>query len=220
MDLTFGKKTQGTGVPSAATMMVTWPECLYKEKEPMIRFMLLDEADHQGLTPDENVIRRRLMESRYPTFKKNARSTEDHYLKLWLFMSFAADNIKREKLPRSAQKDILKLHKELGIGDLTGETEQNLLYRELYHMTILYINLSLEDKRYGSLIFGFGRLSDDKLAKKIARDAYKVGHRVPELLKFANYEIWEKAVRDAYCEFFPDNREYLRGLIEGTAEEN
>lgn len=218
MELTFKKKTDG-GTPQALeTMMLAWPDCLYKEREPLVRFSLLEEAERQGLTPDENPVRRRLMEERYPGFKKGQLKSDDNYLRLWLFMSFAMDSVKRGKIGRGARKDIMKLIDELGISAIKGEHDQSLLYREIYHLAILYINLSLEDKRYGSLIFGFGRMSDDRLARKIGRDAYKAGYGVPDLLKFENYEIWERAVKDAYTEFFPDEKGYYQDLIDGKEE--
>ena len=219
MELTFGKKTRQEERPSIETLMVTWPECFYKEKEPAIRFALLEEAERQGLTPKENSFRRRLIEKRY-TKGNDGKTTADLYLKLWLLMTYGADTTKKARLPRSAEKDIRKLYKELGLEESYGEEEQILLYQEIYHMAILYINLSLEDKSYGSILLGFGRMSDQKLAQKVGRDCYKVGYRVPEILKFENYKFWEKVIQDAYGAYFPDEREYLSDLIAATEAQN
>jgi len=215
MDLKFKKKESIAERPSIETRMRAWPDCLYREKEPLLRFELLREAEKQGLTPEENPLRRRLMEARYLGFKNGASKSDDNYLKMWIYMSFASDSAKRGKLPKRAQKDIMKVYDELGIRDMHSEEELLLLYREIYQMTLLYINLSLEDKRYGSVLFGFGRMSDERLARKIGGDVYKVGHNVPEILKFENYEVWEKAVKEAYLEVFPDEKDYLAALVAG-----
>ena len=220
MELTFGKKTKKEERPSLKTLMVTWPECFYKEKEPALRLALLGEAERQGLTPQENVIRRKYIEKRYTKAGRDGSVTADLYLKLWLLMSYAADTTKKAKVPRSAERDIRKLYKELGFDEPISEEEKILLYQELYHMAILYINLSLEDKSYGSLLLGFGRMSDQKLAQKIGRDCYKVGYRVPEILKLENREFWEQVIQDAYGAYFPDEREYLTDLIKATEAQN
>ena len=42
---------------SVESMMLTWPECFYKEKEAETRFALLEEAQRQELTPEEKEIK-------------------------------------------------------------------------------------------------------------------------------------------------------------------
>ena len=92
-------------------------------------------------------------------------------------------------------------------GLLSMEEQTELLYREFYHTAVLYINLGYKDKRYGSVMFGLGKLSDEKMEQKLCDDMFSVGYIVPEIVRFTRYEVWERAVKDAFTEYFPDGEE-------------
>lgn len=220
MEIAFKKKTAEKEKPSIETMMVTWPECFYREGDAAVRLALLNEADKQGLTKEDNVIRRQLLEKRYPAIKKAGKMTKaDVGLRLWLTISFAGDTIKGDKVARRSEKDILKEAKILGLDSLQGDQAERLLYRELYHIAFLYFNLSMGDKQYSSIILGFGHMSDKKVAQKLARDLAKVAVFVPDIVKFPHYEIWKEALCDAYRDGFPDEVDYLELLLKGREEQ-
>ncbi|MDO4478264.1 MAG: hypothetical protein Q4B73_04385 [Lachnospiraceae bacterium] len=221
MELKFGgerKKTERQ--PGIETMMLTWPECLYRERDGKIRLALLDEADRQGLTPEENKARRYLLEKRYGKTTKDG--TPDKYMGAWLEVTFAYEGLKKKKEPsKSSVKSIDKILKSIGLDAYDfGEMGEKVLYDELYHMAVLFINLSLEDKQYSSVILGFGHISEDKLQRKIARDVVKTGYIVPEVVKFKHYELWEKAALEAYVDYFPDMEDYIEGLKSGEITMN
>ena len=216
MELLKKKKTVEQERPSVAAMMNAWPDCFYNEGDAQIRRDLLDEADRQALTPEENALRRRLIDKRYVKVKKDGKmATADMYLRLWFSISFAGDSMRGDKIPKRSEKDIAKELKSLDITTLESEEEKALLY----HTATLYFSLSMGDKQYGSVILGFGRMSDQKVAQKIARDVVKVGCTVPELVRFTHYDIWQKALTDAYRDVFPDEADYLARLIRAGKEE-
>ena len=220
MELLKKKKTVEQERPSVAAMMNAWPDCFYNEGDAQIRRDLLDEADRQALTPEENALRRRLIDKRYVKVKKDGKmATADMYLRLWFSISFAGDSMRGDKIPKRSEKDIAKELKSLDITTLESEEEKALLYREFHHTATLYFSLSMGDKQYGSVILGFGRMSDQKVAQKIARDVAKVGCTVPELVRFTHYDIWQKALTDAYRDVFPDEADYLARLIRAGKEE-
>lgn len=212
MDLEFGGKGVKKEKPSIETKMLAWPECLYREKDEKIRFQLLEEAERQELQMKETKIRRYLLDHRYEKPNREGKRP-DHYMRLWLELAFAYECVRKGRLSGSSEKKINKALELCGLKDYDfGDSGRMILYQEFYHMAVLYINLCLEDKQYKSIILGLGHMNSEKLSKKIARDVIKVGYFVPEFVKFPNYEIWEKAVMDAYGDFYPDNDEYVEAL--------
>lgn len=69
------KKEEG---PDLQQKMLNWPDCYYREREPRIRKQLLDEADRQHLTPEDNGMRRKLFTLRYGDGKLTGESVPDN----------------------------------------------------------------------------------------------------------------------------------------------
>ena len=217
MNLEFGQRAK-KDVVSVETKMLSWPECLYREKDAAERLALLAEAERQNLQPEETKLRRYLLDHRYQKGSKD-KVIPDNFMRVWLEVSFGYESIRKGKVPLRLEKSISREMKKCGLLDYEfGELGEQILYHELYHMAVLYINLCLEDKQYRSLILGIGHMSDDKLSKKIARDMVKTGYLVPEAVKFPHYEVWERAVMDAYEGFYPDNADYVEQLKNGESE--
>ena len=187
---------------SVETMMITWPECFYKETEAEMRFALLKEAEKQELTPEENTVRRFLLEHRHPGYPKESPLI-DHYLKLWFFCTFAADSIHGGKTSKRCAADVNDLVKALGLEKIQSEEDKALLYQEFLHAAQLYIHISTTDKRYSSALLGLLKMSEDKVLKKLGRDIYKAGYSGPEAVKFTHYDLWEKALKTAFMAYHP-----------------
>ncbi|MBR0479498.1 MAG: hypothetical protein IJJ24_10445 [Solobacterium sp.] len=196
---------------SVESMMLTWPECFYKEKEAEMRFALLEEAQRQELTPEENGTRRFLLAHRYPGYPGETPLT-DHFLKLWFFLIFAADGAHGKKASKRDAKAVADLVKELGLASLQSETDRHLLYREFFHTALLYINISLSDRRYSSIFLNLGKLSDEKLKQKVAKDLYKAGVLGPDAVGFANDDLWRSALKDAFHSYFPGSEDVWESL--------
>ena len=183
--------------------LLNLPDCYYRERDPKVRRRLLDEADKEELTPEENVVRRELYEIRYP---KNG-PVKDTYLRAWMNLRFILTQ-KSSLFSRgmNPKQVITKPLDEIGFAEL-GEDSlyRSLLYQELYHLGMLYASLCTEDKNYTSLIFGLGSLSEEKLALKIGAEFQDIGVRVIELSKVdEKYRLWTDALTAAYCDLFPE----------------
>ena len=199
MELRFKHEDNNNSVEQK---MDSWPLCLYKERDPDVRFAMLGEAEKRGLTPELTPVIRTMLEKRYKQGEKPA----DTYLRFWLTCSLAGNSIHDGEIPDRDMEDIRKMAEDLGFADVIAE-HRDLLYQEFYQTAILYINLSLTDKRYGSVVFGLGKLSDEKLIRKICEDTYRTGYIVPEIVRFAGYEVWEEALKAACTDFFPQGAE-------------
>ena len=214
MEFTRAKKvTKQSSDEEIRRRLLNWPDAYYREREPEIRFRMLEEAENQGLTPEDNVIRRELYEIRYPS-KGNIK---DKYLSAWMNMRFMTERNNGVIFRRHDPKKVRDVLGEIGIGvRMDDRRYQQLLYQEIYHLGMLYGALCCEDKQYGSIIFGFGSMSEEKLAFKIARDFKEVGIEIPENYQAGpDYEVWGKALTAAFCDQFPD----YAYLLEGSGEE-
>ncbi|MBQ0058677.1 MAG: hypothetical protein KBS83_01775 [Lachnospiraceae bacterium] len=199
--------------PSVETRMINWPECFYEEAELDDRKALLDEADRQNLTPEENAIRRKILDMRYVVQKKSDVQT-DRFLQLWLYLTYAVNNSKRGAITKRQAKEVKKLADSIGLDTIKGEIAEKALYKEFYHTAVLYTNLSMADKQYGSFLFGLGRLKGDKLSLKIANDFFKACYAGPSQIDFAHHDLWSEALTNAFGDFFPAHSSYLAALIE------
>lgn len=202
------KKEEG---PDLQQKMLNWPDCYYREREPRIRKQLLDEADRQHLTPEDNGMRRKLFTLRYGDGKLTGESVPDNYIKAWIEMRFLSQNGGRCLFSKGPNpKKIRKLFESIGYYDAADQSERNLLYQEFYHLGMLYIALCQEDKQYNTVVLGFGRISEDSQARKIAGEFRTVARYVPEAYHMSEeLELFSRAVSDAYRDMFPDYADLL-----------
>ena len=187
-----------------AQRMLSWPECYYRERNALIRKQLLDEADRQGLTPEENVFRRKLFDLRYDKKLGPEGEPIDNYVKAWMELRFLSEG-GEGLLSRGNVKKLDKVMNGLGFGMTSNREEENLLFQEIYHLGLLYIALCQEDKNYNSVLFGFGTISGEKQAAKVAGEVRRVG-KVPfeKYHREEEYSAFFKALKEAYYDMYPD----------------
>lgn len=85
--------------------------------------------------------------------------------------------------------------------------KQYLLYAELLNLIYLYTKLCMNDKNYGSVLFGFGRHSDKRISEKITQEYVDLQLN---LLKEdsetkAGYKFLIKALMDGFKMYFDNN---------------
>ncbi len=183
--------------------MLSWPDSYYQEREASVRTLLLQEANRLHLTPEDNEIRERLLRYRYPNLLKQENKNMDSFLKTWMEFRFLVENggffIKKK------QKNARRVLEDMGYFAMESEQERRLLYQEIRHLGMLYISLCQEDSGYHSIALGFGRLSDEKLARKIANEFETVAVAAPEKIGMTKeLSIWTQALMDALREIFPN----------------
>ena len=136
MEFTRAKKvTNKSSDEEIRRRLLNWPDAYYREREPEIRLRMLEEAENQGLTPEDNVIRRELYEIRYPS-KGNIK---DKYLSAWMNMRFMTERNNGVIFRRHDPKKVRDVLGEIGIGvRMDDRRYQQLLFQEIYHLGMLY----------------------------------------------------------------------------------
>lgn len=202
---------QPSAVLSAEERLLAWPDSYYNESEPQLRREMLDLAIGKGLSPEEDRIRDELFRIRYPEYGlTKAEMTKDVYLMSWISIRLVGNEVSGPFSRRGHIRKVRKALEDMGFGKMKqyGQKGEDLLYLELKHLGTLYFHLCREDKQYGSVILGIGRLSSESLAGKAAAEAYLIAYDVPERLGLSEEcALWTRAVRDAYEAVFPDSGE-------------
>ncbi len=183
--------------------LLSWPDCYYTERNPNIRKELLDAADARGLTPEDNGFRRMLYDLRYGKERTVTGEPVDNFIRAWMELRFLTDS-GEGLFARSARKRMEKTMADLGFGKAGNQAEENLLAQELCHLGMHYAALCQEDKNYNSLIFGFGTISDDRQARKIAGEFRRVANTPERFGLGEKYALFGRSLITAYCRMFPD----------------
>ncbi|MCF0146690.1 MAG: hypothetical protein HUJ73_08915 [Eubacterium sp.] len=196
-----------------------WVKQYMRETKPKQRKAILEQAiADEGMMPD-NELRQKIAEKRYTVVDHN---DADLFLRGWLTLHFM-ENLKNTAFNRKRiqrEKGKILSDWQFPTAKEYGEIGDQVLYEELFNMTKLYIELCTEDKHYKSIILGLGTMSKEKLRYKIAKDVYNVAFAIPKRLAFADeVGALADAARDAYCEVFDEEKEFLLELIrEGEKE--
>lgn len=202
-----GKKKTSLSDEELEKRLLNWPESYYKESEPEIRRQILEKATEKEMTAEDNEIRRKFFDRRYPNFGKRDLPGLDLYLRTWMDFRFAAENSSAFAV-KKRKKELLKSLSNMGYFDAETEQEKRILYQEIRQLGLLYIRYCLKDRGYNSVILGFGQLSDDKLTKKIGNEFVDVAVRAPSRVGIKEEcKIWSEALIDAFSEAFPDYAE-------------
>ena len=77
--------------PDLQALLADWPESFYRERSPLVRNAMLEEADQQGLTPEDNALRRRIFDRRYPVIR-GEEEPADLFLRLMMELKVQAQN--------------------------------------------------------------------------------------------------------------------------------
>ena len=184
-------------------LLENWPDSYYEERDPVNRRRLLDAADEAGLTPEDNAVRRNLYKKRYGRERRGI--VQDNYLRMWMDFTFFVRNGNPKRSLRRDQAKIRKILKDTGFAEYAqaDERAQQLLYRELYHLAMLYISVCVEDKGYNAVLLGFGHISNDRLIEKIEHDVRDVAVVLPRDWELAEeMALFTRAVSDAFADTF------------------
>ena len=184
-------------------LLENWPDSYYEERDPVNRRRLLDAADEAGLTPEDNAVRRNLYKKRYGRERRGI--VQDNYLRMWMDVTFFVRNGNPKRSLRRDQAKIRKILKDTGFAEYAqaDERAQQLLYRELYHLAMLYISVCAEDKGYNAVLLGFGHISNDRLIEKIEHDFRDVAVVLPRDWELAEeMALFTRAVSDAFADTF------------------
>ncbi len=80
--------------------------------------------------------------------------------------------------------------------DRTDEFSRDILYRELCNLISLYIYLCYDDPHYRSVALGFGKMSDEKLERKIRTDITELWNEIPKYVDVTDDDLILKRAMD------------------------
>ncbi|HHX37163.1 MAG TPA: hypothetical protein GX717_04190 [Clostridiaceae bacterium] len=81
------------------------------------------------------------------------------------------------------------------------------LYHEFLNVVYLYTKLSMNDKNYGSILFGFGRKKDASIAEKVSGEFIDLEVNLLDPFKntYYGYDLIIKVLHDGYRAYFDTN---------------
>ena len=197
--------------------LLNWPYEYMHMKDPVIRKKILDESIKQGVDPEGDKLRSMLWERRYPK-----GIDEDEYFKAWMYFDFVAEEINAFFGKKKRLNNVKQHLERIGIYAMKefGELGEQILYEELYHLVYNYIQLCADDRNYGSVILGFGKMNKDSYALKVAKNLRRVCYIPAEGFGLQEeFSLLQKAAMEAYYDAFPEYDELYDKVINKSVEE-
>ena len=192
-----------------------WVEQFIKEVEKEDREKILEQAiAEEGLT-EENALRRQFFEARYE-YNPKSKLMVDHLIRGWMSMAYLANETKSLFGKGRVEKEKKKIRSDLALDVIKeyGELGEEVMYGEYYNAACLYMKLCNEDKTYGSVLLGLGRMKPAKLIEKIAYDIYRVAYELPEEVGMKEeMAVFRRALTDAFCDVHHKEKNLLLGRV-------
>ncbi len=151
----------------------------YREPEPAKRKEILYAYQPEDFDPEKIKQMKKLFDIRYSVDVKGVWT--DSFIRSFLELRMIADNMESYFASKRNKKMGMAAVHQLCL-DRQEEFSEDVLYREMCHLTALYISACGSDKSYNSVIWGMGKRSDAKIRGKIAYDMQQVGEAIPKYL--------------------------------------
>lgn len=166
---------------------ILWRNRLIKTTDPDERLARIDAAGHI-LDPAVRAVYRNLWQTRFKRSKVKTLRWADSWLGfLQLLLTLTRDDRPR-RVQKKTNREIRSFfdrqtlqqalnNAELPAGDRMAAVwpdPVHILYEELTSVVYLYADLCLQDKQYGSVLFGFGRKKDPQIEAMIAGELQRV----------------------------------------------
>ncbi len=141
----------------------------FKKVSPKKRKKLLDEMTPEEEGVDEEYLDqvKKLFDERYSTDKKG--NYVDHFVKVFLDFKFIENNRSAKMAKKRNEKQVLNDIHTLCL-DRGDEYNREILYREMCNLTRTYISLCKDDHNYNSVVFGLGKISEERQSANIYND--------------------------------------------------
>ena len=173
-----------------------WPKAYYKERDPLKREVFikgkierLKNADAEGSLEDNSREEEKKREEerlsvlyeRYPSLKEkkagkagifqNGNTVVDRYMFSWLNILICGRAGIHFWNKKSLKKEVAELLDIFHLSEVeAGESLVELRKSEWESFASFWIETCVGDKSYSSTVFGFLRMSDESLAKKMGRE--------------------------------------------------
>ena len=153
---------------------LSWDD-FYKETDPAGRLAIYD-ACRGTPDPDEAARIGEILALRYSKSRRGEYA--DNFMRTWMELLFlarsAGDPAARSRTAvraskKKQEKELAAYHKAFGL-DRAEEFSKELLQKELVHMCASYAVISADDKTYSRMLFGIGRIKDEKVKNRIVKE--------------------------------------------------
>lgn len=192
----------------------TWDVLFQKETDRRRRREILKRAQEAGLlSAGEAELRSRVLDARYDQIKDQP---VDYFIRGFTRLSSLRGKETKGRMRRMEEKIMQQVLEDwqYDVIQKSGTAGRTVWYGELYNMTRLYIELCETDKRYNSVLLGFGKIKDDTRVEKIAAELSEMLYVLPERFgKTEELSVFVRAAEDAFADRYPDDAGMLRGTL-------
>ena len=190
----------------------TWDALFRTETDRVRRRAILQKAQSEGLLSlEEAKLRSTILDARYDQIKDQKI---DYFIRGFTRLSSLRGKETKGRMRRMEEKimqQVLEDWQYERIQD-NGAAGREIWYDELYNMSRLYIELCETDKRYNSVLLGFGKIKEDTRVGKIAAEFSEMLYVIPERFgKTQELSVFVKAAAAAFSDKFPEHAGLLRG---------
>ncbi len=166
----------------------------YKETDPIKRKEILDTLPADACSLNQQKQLHALFDLRYASNGKGGYN--DRFIGAWMELKIVIENRVGGLAKRRNSRQVSKALQTLCL-NRTDEFDRDILYHEMCHLVSLYIYACSTDSTYGSLLWGMGKISDDKLQAKLAADLKQVKETIPQYAADTdNFDILKNAITD------------------------
>ncbi len=156
-----------------------WPESYYMEIDAGKRKALLETQISSGDDSRENQLRMELWEARYKQQKKGDYADNFMY---WLLELLLLTRQMNKTIGKKGQKKQAVKALDMFCINRMEYFGKDLIAAELKHLILAYGVLCMEDKSYGNIILGFGKMKKSSLERKVLGEYIALGEQLPEYL--------------------------------------
>ncbi|MBR2189729.1 MAG: hypothetical protein IJ860_10055 [Eubacterium sp.] len=183
-----------------------WEQLYYRETDRAKRKLLLDQAiSEEGMTP-ENELRLHLYNSRYGDSEAAGREV-DIFIRGFMTLEYLKSGSKFFMSKRKVNKEMASVRSDWQFDKAAeyGAAGQDILYKELCNLVLLYIQICRRDKAYGSILFGLGQVKEGTLTRRVSDDIFRIACELPRLMdRQDELDIFTRAATRTFCEQFPE----------------
>ncbi len=164
----------------------------YREPEAEGRKAILDQITADEIGQDWLDQLHTLFDARYKPDGKGGYA--DYFLRAFFDLKQAADDADSTFGYKRNRKKVYNALHTLCL-DRGDEFAYDILFREMCHLTAFYISTCQIDHNYNAVIWGVGRVNDDRTRKRLTRDMDRIGEALPKYLDLhEEYDLMKSAV--------------------------
>ena len=177
----------------------------YQSTDPKERLEMLEALVEKEGESEKTRIMREIYDHRYVSREKGVQSI-DYAIRGWVNISFMAEMIRspfaRKRIPKRVEEILADMGKF--VADRNGDLGYELWLKDIRNVCRVYIHLCKTDKGYGSIIFGIGRMKEEKIVRKICFDMVNISHTIPRECGLKEFDFLARASREVFLETFPE----------------